>query len=102
MQEFVGARVLEQEAARARAQGLVDVLVHVEGGQHHDLRVDVVAGKQAPRCLDPVQLGHPHVHQDDVRPQPAGLRERLLAVRGLADDVHVLLGVEDHPEAGAH
>ena len=34
--------------------------------------------------------------------EPARLLDRLEAVGGLADDVEVVLGVEDHPEAGAH
>jgi hypothetical protein len=36
--QLVAARVLEQEAARARLQRVVDVLVQVEGGQHQDAR----------------------------------------------------------------
>ena len=34
--------------------------------------------------------------------QPARELDRLGAVGGLADDVEVVLGVEDHAEAGAH
>ena len=34
--------------------------------------------------------------------QPPRLLDRLGAVGRLADHVDVLLGVEDHPEAGAH
>ena len=59
--------VLQQEAARAGAQRVEDVLVHVEGRQHHDLRVACAAVReQAPRRLDAVELRHAHVHQHDV------------------------------------
>ena len=94
--------VLEQEAARAGPQRLVDVLVHVEGRQHHDLGGRVRCGQQLPRRLDPVDLGHAHVHQDDIRRDAARLLDRLSPVRRLADDLEVGLGLEDHPEAGAH
>ncbi len=56
---------------------------------------------QAPRRLDPVELGHADVHQDDVGLQPLGLLDRVEAVGGLADDLEVILGVEDHAEPGA-
>ena len=36
--ELVGRRVLEQEAARARLQRVVDVLVEVVGGEHEHAR----------------------------------------------------------------
>ena len=61
-----------------------------------------LVGQDAPRRLEAVELGHADVHQDDVGPQRAHLVDRLAAVRGLADDLDVGLGVEDHAEAGAH
>ena len=39
LDELLRRHVLEQEAARAGAKRLVDVLVHVERRQHHDLRL---------------------------------------------------------------
>jgi hypothetical protein len=93
--------VLEQEAARARLERVVDVLVHVEGRQHHDLRRRISLAEQSPRGFDPVHLRHAHVHQDDVRLQALGLGHCVTAVCRLADDLDVLLGLEDHPEARA-
>jgi hypothetical protein len=45
-------------------------------------------------------VGHPDVHQKDVRAQPFGFRDGLYAVCGLADDVDAARG-EDEAEAGA-
>jgi hypothetical protein len=42
-----------------------------------------------------------HVHQDHVGPEPAGQFDRLHAVDRLADDLDVVLGLEDQPEAAA-
>ena len=100
LSELVGARVLEQEAARAGAEGFVDVVVEVEGGQDQDAGRSVAGGDPACR-LDPVEVRHADVHQDDVGAQRLGGVERGEAVGGLADDLEVGLGVEDDAEAGA-
>ena len=101
VRELLGRDVLEQEPGGARAQRVVDVLVEVEGREHQDLRA--VAGREhAAGRLDAVELGHADVHQHDVGGELARLLDRLQAVGGLADDVEVVLGVEDHPEARAH
>ena len=103
--QLLGRDVLEQEAAGARPQRLVDVLVEVEGREHEDADATVgrrvAAARDPPGRLDAVELGHADVHQDDVRRQASGLVDRLAPVRGLADDLEVLLGVEDHAEARA-
>src|SRR4051794_18942911 len=101
--ELLGRRVLEEEPARAGAQRLVHVLVEVERRQHQDLRpaVAVDGGEDAPRRLEPVELGHADVHQHDVWAQGAGLVDRLAPVGRLADDLDLGLRVEDHAEAGA-
>ena len=59
-------------------------------------------GQQPPGRLDPVDLRHAHVHQDDVRRDAARQLDRLAPVGRLADDLEVGLRLEDHPEAGAH
>jgi hypothetical protein len=59
-------------------------------------------GDDPARRLDPVHVGHADVHQHDVGALALGQRDGLGAVAGLADDLHVLLGVEDHAEAAAH
>ena len=51
--------------------------------------------------LDPVQVGHADIHQHDVGPQRPGGLDRLTPVAGLANDLEVGLGVEDHAEACA-
>ena len=55
-----------------------------------------------PSCrLDPVEVRHPDVHEDDVGAQCLGGVDRGEAVGGFADDLEVGLGVEDDAEAGA-
>ena len=54
------------------------------------------------RRLHAIHLRHPHVHQHDVRSQPRGGGDRLATVAGLAEDRHVGLGVDHHPECHPH
>ena len=49
-----------------------------------------------------VELRHPDVHQHDLGLDEGRLADRLVAVLGLGDDLDVALGLQDHPEAGAH
>ena len=62
--------VLEQEAARARAQRLEDVLVDLEGGQDHDLDAGQLRARPTIRRVasQPVDVGHADVHEHDVGP----------------------------------
>jgi hypothetical protein len=92
--------VLEQEAAGARAQRGVGVLVEVEGRQDDHARAPAAFDEPA-RGLHAVHPGHAHVHQDDVGLQALDDLEGLVAVTGLADELEVGLGLEDHPEAHA-
>ena len=96
--ELLGRDVLEEKPARADPERVVDVLVHVERRQHHDLQPRTVLGQELAGRLDPVDVGHADVHEDDVRSQAPRLRDRLPAVRGFADNFHVLFGIEDHAE----
>src|SRR5262249_18366876 len=48
-----------------------------------------------PHRLDPVELRHHEVHQDDIRREPDGLLDRGGAVGGLADDLDPLLQAEE-------
>ena len=57
---------------------------------------------EPPGRLEPVEVRHADVHQDDVGVELAGCPERLLAVARLADDLDVRLRLEDHAEARAH
>ena len=60
-----------------------------------------VRREDAPRRLEPVELGHADVHQDDVRMEAVGLLYCLQPVAGLGHDVDVLLAREQHAKAGA-
>ena len=99
--ELLGRRALQEEAARAGAYALVQVLVEVEGGEDHDARVRLGAGQDAARGLDAVHHRHLDVDQDDVRVQLAHRLDRLAAVAGLADHLEVVLGLEHQLEAAA-
>ena len=86
--ELLGRDVLEQEAAGARAQRVVDVLVEVEGREHQDLRA--VAGRRArggsPRCRRARACGCPSARRRaraaaPARP-PAGRRRPRRRRRG--------------------
>ena len=48
-----------------------------------------------------VEVRHADVHEDEVRAQLLGRVGRLLPVGGLARDLEVLLGVDEHPQPGA-
>ena len=66
----------------------------------------IVGGSVLPQDLlgrgEPVELRHPDVHQHDLGLRECRLTDRLVAVLGLGDDLDVTLGLQDHPEAGAH
>ena len=101
--ELVAGDVLQQEATGSRAQRFVHVLVEVEGRKHQHLhRVARVGARQPARRLDPVHHRHTDVHEHDVGLQGVSLRDGHLAVLGLAHHLDVVVGVEDHAEAGAH
>jgi len=89
--------------APAGPQRLEDVLVVLEGGQdQHPGAGRTALGEQLPGGGEPVDAGHLDVHQHDVRSGGPGDLDRLPAVRGLADDLQVGLGLQDQPEAGPH
>ena len=92
--------VLEEEAAGACPQRAEGVLVEVEGGedQHAGLVTRRRGGDGAGR-LDAVEHGHAHVHEHDVGPVELDEADGVGPVGRLADDLHVLLGLQDHAEA---
>ena len=51
---------------------------------------------------DAVQGGHPDVHEDDVGVSGLDHVQGADAVGGLTDHTHVLLGIQNHAEAGAN
>ena len=52
--------------------------------------------------LDPALVGHHHVHQDHGGLQLARAEDRVPRVAGLADDLDVVVRVQQQPQAGAH
>ena len=99
--ELLGLLVLQDEAAGAGAERLVDVLVEVEGREDQDPGL-AVGREDLPGGLKAVQLGHPNVHEHDVGLKARSLMNGLVAVGGLGHDVDVVLAGEQHPEARAH
>ena len=100
--EVLGGRVLEQEAAGAGPQGLEDVLVEVERREDQDRDAVGSGAGDAARWPRRRRGGHADVHEDDVGLSPRGQLDGLEPVAGLADDLEVGLGLEDHPEARPH
>jgi hypothetical protein len=79
----------------------VDVLVEVEGREDQDPRL-LVCGEDALRRLEPIQIGHPDVHEHDVRMEARRLLDRLEPVARLGHDLHVLLARKQHAKARPH
>src|SRR5262249_27333417 len=100
LDELLRRHVLEEKAARARAQRFIDVLVEIERRQDKDARLDP-AREDSLRRLDAVHARHPDVHQHDVRQYALREVDRLGSVAGFTDDVDVRVSVEDHAEAVA-
>src|SRR5919106_848526 len=99
----LGPGVLEEEAGRAGAQRVVDVLIEVEGGDHdHRHRVLDLGAGQLSGGRDAVEHGHLYVHQAHIGAQLAGQPYGVLPVARLADDLDAVQGAEDQPEPGAH
>jgi hypothetical protein len=91
--ELLRRGVLEQEAARAGAQPVVDVLVEIEGREDEDARGGFHR-REAPGRLEPVDVGHPDVHQRDVGCKAPDGGDGLLAVGSFAEDLDVRLLLE--------
>ena len=94
-------RLLEHVALGARLEPALEQRPLAVRGEDEHARVrnplDDLLGR-----LDAVHLGHPQVHDDDVRPTPLRQRDRGLAVGCLADDADVRRAEEREPEAFAH
>jgi signal transduction histidine kinase len=81
---------IDLTAYRLVQEGLTNALKHARA-THAEVHVRYADGT--------VELGHPHVHQDDVRCKPLTFRNRLEPIRRFAHHFDVLLGFEDHAEA---
>jgi hypothetical protein len=98
--DILGRCVLEEEAARAGTQRLEGVLVEVEGGEDEDAGRRL-GGDDAPSRLETVDARHTDVEDRHGRPEAPHEADRFCTVAALADDPHVRLAVEDHPQPGA-
>ncbi len=97
--QFPGWGVLQQEPAGTGPQRGEDVLVGIEGGQHDD--PGGAAGRDQPaQRLDPVEVGHAHVHQHDVGLRVLDHLYRGQTVSGFTHHLDVGFLVQDHGEAG--
>ena len=67
--------------------------------QASDLGAD---GLDLPADLDPVAIGEPHVENGHVRLDVADELQALLRCSRLADDFHVVLGLEQRTQARPH
>src|SRR5581483_6821396 len=90
--------LLEQVPGGSGLDRLVQVRLLVGDRQHQDLDVRQEVADLAGR-LDAGALGHPDIHQDHVRHELLGLLDGLDAVRGLADELEVVLLIQDHLQA---
>jgi hypothetical protein len=72
----------------------------VERGQHHHLRLALL--HQPPAGLHAVETGHPDVHEHHIGMKAVGLLDGFDPVRGLADHLEVVLGLEDQAQTPAH
>jgi hypothetical protein len=101
-QQFLGASMFQQEPGGPGVQRVEDILVEVEGGEHHDL------GRARPECHDPpggldaVQAGHPDIHEHDIRARPGYLADRGHPVRGFAGHFQVRLSLDEHADPRSH
>ena len=100
-QQLGGAGVLEEESGCAGLERGVDVLVEVEGGENEHLRVQWGLS-DTPSCLDAVHLWHPDVHEGNVDRHSPQHVEGFDAVGRLRDNLHVILGFDEHAESRAY
>ena len=88
--QLLARHVLEEEAARARLHGVVDVLVEVERREHEHAASASPRrpGAGSPRCRP--WSGHPDVHQHDVGRELGHLAQADRAVRRLPHHLDVV------------
>ena len=95
LRDLLDRGVLEEVAAGAALDGLVEVGLLVGHRQHHDLggRHGLLDGDAG---LDAGDLRHPYVEQHHVGRDRAGQLDAGSTVTGVADDVEAGLGVHQH------
>ena len=100
VKELLGCGVLEKESRGSGPKGVVDVLIEVERGQHEHPRgaESVVPGDSGSGC-NPVELGHPNVHQDDIRSGGERLVDGFGSSRGFANNFETIFGADECAKA---
>jgi hypothetical protein len=99
--QLLWSGALEQETRGAGPEGTEDIVVLLEGRQDQDSRCGG-RPRQLAGGADPVQVGHAHVHQHDIRRELARLLDGLPSRRCLADDLDLGVDGEQLDEPGAH
>jgi hypothetical protein len=98
--ELFAGGVFQDVALGAGVEGLVDVFIAVEGGEHDDAG-GAVGEADFLRGLHAAFEGHAGIEQDEVGLVLAIHAHGLGAVGGLGDDFHVWLVVDDGGDAHA-
>src|SRR5439155_16999945 len=99
-EQLLCGRILEQETARPRSQGLVDILGQTEGREDEDSR-GRRAGAESSRGFEAVDARHANVHQHEIGLQPPRRLDRLEAVSGLSHDLDLRIHLEELAKARA-
>ena len=95
--DLFGLRVLEDVAGGTGLEGGGDLVLLDEARHRDDLRLGALGLDSADRG-DAVHVRHQEVHEDDIRREPAGQGDALAAVGRLADDLDVVLEIEEDPK----
>src|SRR5437899_2002110 len=98
--QVFGRRVLEDEAARSGAEGLVDVLVCVKCGHDEDPECRVLID-HLPGRREAVESRHPDVHEHHLRAVTPSRDQSVLSIDSLADHFNVGLALEDQSKSGS-
>jgi hypothetical protein len=103
VEECLRSNVLEEKAARARLECVVDVFVEVEGREDENVGPGV-AGRldDSSRRLNAVLHRHANVHQHDVRAMLHRKHDSLCAICRGSDDLEVGLCAEKCGEPRPH
>ena len=96
--ESFGRVRLHEESGRSGSERLVHVLVEAVGREHEHPRADPLVDESA-RRVDAVEDGHADVHEHHVGVERSAERNGFQAVRGLSDDLDVVVCLEDHAHA---
>ena len=99
--QVVAADLFQHVAGGPRHDGGQEGFVVGERGQHEALQARQ-AGLQLATYLDAVAVGEPDVENGDIGTESHATRDRLLGRRGLADDLDVVLDLEQSPQPAAH